>query len=247
MLPGLAEYEPELVEAAKRYVVTGSTVCKDQERVEAITADVLAGLSHTAICRKHRCAWQTVDAVMKHAEDVGKLTGLKDRLLRATSAASLMAWDQVNETLAHGLEPAQGTSILAGIATDKCVTLSGWQPTAQIAVNIGVAVQVNVNDELAAIRQLAGTTASQAAVDVAQVADAVGFPCLPAPADTAGDTAETLMAAELAPLAAREMPPGPDGGGPRGGGGGVPAREGGSDDVGSVRGDLATNGINHEL
>lgn len=230
MLPGMAAYEPELVDAAKRYVVTGSTVCKDQERVEAIASDVLAGLSHTAICRKHRCAWQTVDQVMKHAEEVGKLTGLKDRLQRATSAAALMAWDQVNDTLARGEAPEQETSIVAGIATDKCVTLSGWQPTAQVAVNLGVAVQVNLGEELEELRKLA-STASQADVTSAQVLDIQAVHMLEGAGDTAVDTAGPGRLEEIAPPAeGARLPEG------RGGG---HSRARGSDDVGSVRTDLA--------
>jgi hypothetical protein len=156
-LPGMPGYEPDVV-AAVVPVITGTTVAKDGERVERIVSDVLVGMSHSEICRRHRCAWSTVDQVMRIAEERGKIAGIKDRLLRRVSAAALMSWDRVNDDLSSGRSPDQSASITAGIATDKMGVLLGLNMSPAVTVQVGVSVSVDLVSELSALR----STASQA-------------------------------------------------------------------------------------
>jgi hypothetical protein len=224
----MSSYEPEVVEAAKG-VVSGINTTRHTARAEAIAGDVLLGYSHSEICRRNKCSWYTVDAVMSWAEKQGRIEGIKDRLQQRVGAAAMMAWDRVNSDLASGQSPDQSASITAGIATDKMVALAGWQPTAQVNLSVGVQVRVDLAAEL---DQLRAATASQSVVHPSQVLDVETVTSLPAGVDTAADT---VRSAEPCPEPVNFAPP-HETAPAAPGGGGVPGAPGAMDDEASIRG-----------
>lgn len=140
---------PELVEGAKRYVHSGKTTCKDEERAAAIAQAYLETGKILPVAKRFHVSPHTVHAVLEVLEQAGKLADLKQRVSRNLGLLAEVSSERAIEMVAEGKCPANVLPINVGVALDKKALLDG---DATARVEMAVAVPIGVADVLAYLK-----------------------------------------------------------------------------------------------
>lgn len=117
------ELVQQLGTAAKRYVHTGKTTCRNEQLVADILEHYLQCNSLLAVARRFHVSPNTVKAVLGVFEAEGKLDGVKERLSGKLDTIAELAADTQIEMLNAGTVPAQVVGIMGAVAIDKRVML----------------------------------------------------------------------------------------------------------------------------
>lgn len=117
--------EPELVEKARDFLHTGRTSLRNDVRCHRICEAVLCGAPWRTICREFRVGHHTIQAIVRHYEESGKLVTLQKRLAGLWSDVALLGAWRLREKLAEDKVPVNVLGMVSGIATDKMLLLTG--------------------------------------------------------------------------------------------------------------------------
>lgn len=224
-LLALVEVDQPMVQAARAFLHTGKTTVRNEQKAAAIVAAASLGWSNRKIARDLGHSQDTVRAVLRLAEQAGKVGAVKDRVLAAAAEAvhaDIDLGNELAERVREGGEDAPDLGQLAafrkagwvgaGIIADKPAA----GPASITIVNQGDGV-VNVVQEYAErLRRLASADSASVVIDAVPVSSAASMP------DDAGGDGLARSAERLGdPTAA---PPATNGGATAEAGGGVRAR-----------------------
>lgn len=122
--------DDRLVEAVRRGdhskpVVTGKILSRDIERVRSIVSDLISGLSQRQVAMRHNVGRNSLRQCVEVLEERGELEPLKQRLSRKFARVAELSADNLIEALEDNKVPSNVLPIVAGVAVDKTLLLSG--------------------------------------------------------------------------------------------------------------------------
>jgi hypothetical protein len=226
-LLALVDVSAPTVEAARRFLHTGKTTLRDERAAAAICAAAALGWSNRKIARDLGHSQDTVRAVVRLAEQAGKVGAVKDRVLASVAQAiqsDIELGNELAEKVSNGDDDAPDLAALAafrkagwvgaGILADKGAAAG---PASVTIINQGDAVVNVVQDYAARLAKLAATdSASVGLGSIVEVSEAVTvFDAVPVVADAglAGGSGAAVEIGNGAEMGSKEG----------GGGGAVPA------------------------
>lgn len=205
---------PEVLKGAREFIHSGVTTFRDAQSAARIIAAASLGWSERRIARELGHGRDTVHAVLRLAEQAGKVRPVKERVLAAAAAAlhsDIELGNEEAERVRNGEGDLAGLAALrrstwvgAGILADKG---AADRPAVVVNVASGSAVQV-VQEYASRLARLTGASDSASVVNTTQAIDVQAV----ADCDAATDA---VMAAP-----ARHPEPAPDSGPAAQGGGG---------------------------
>jgi hypothetical protein len=116
---GDAPVDSALVGAAKVYVHTGKTTCRNEELAAEIVECVLLGVTERGVARRVGVSRNTVRATMELMESLGKLEPLKRRLSRKLGRLLELTTDEAMRMLEERRVPPNCIPIWYGVFSDK--------------------------------------------------------------------------------------------------------------------------------
>jgi len=120
--------QPSLVEKVKRYAHTGASLLKDPERTRDVVEAILNGASPRAVARHFHLGRETVTKAFEHLEQAQKLGPFQSRMVSHwREIFTLTSW-RIEESLLDGTMPKQVLPALNGIATDKLLAATHFEP-----------------------------------------------------------------------------------------------------------------------
>jgi hypothetical protein len=119
------EFEGALVESAKVYAHTGTTVCKNEERCAAILTDILSGMSMRAVAVRHKVSMKSIRRIISVFEQAGKLAPLKARLSSKLGYAAELGVEEFVDALEKGKIAPAALPVPIAIFLDKKLLLDG--------------------------------------------------------------------------------------------------------------------------
>lgn len=124
----LVDVDQPTVQAARRFLHTGTTVLKDEQRAAAIVAAAALGWSNRRIARELGHSQDTVRAVLRLAEAAGKVGAVKERVLASVAAAiqaDIELGNEIAGQIRDAVDSGEGVKpeMLSGLAAFR---KAGW-------------------------------------------------------------------------------------------------------------------------